>query len=99
MVLTRHHLRRPARAFGDLRVVERGDHVVLPSEPASVTAPAQSRSPRYRPEQALPPVNFASPGIQRVVLLEQLAAERIVDGLVVVEAAVEPLDVLRAAPC
>ena len=62
VVLTRHHRRRPARAFGDLRVVEGGDHVVLPSVPASATAPAQSRSPRYRPEQALPPVNAASPG-------------------------------------
>ena len=32
------------------------------SEPAAATAAAHSRSPRYRPEQALPPVNFASPG-------------------------------------
>ena len=30
VVLTRRHRRRPARAFGELRVVEGGDHVVLP---------------------------------------------------------------------
>ena len=62
------------------------------SDPASVTAAAQSRSPRYRPEHPLPPVNSVA-GIQRVVLREQLPAERVGDGLVVVEAAVQALDV------
>ena len=46
VVLARHHRRGPARAVGDLGMIQRGDHVRLVSEPASATAAAQSRSPR-----------------------------------------------------
>ena len=63
VVLAGHHRRRAARALGDLRVVERRDHVVL-LERARLGRPRPPRAAARGtgPSSALPPVNFASPG-------------------------------------
>src|SRR3954470_4818979 len=94
VVLAGHDGRRPAGARVDLGVVQRRDHVLLtqgarlgrrrgPEPQAAVQARASAAAGEPRVAR-----------IQRVVLLEQLDAERVGDGLVVVQAAVEPLDVL-----
>ena len=62
------------------------------SEPASLTAASQSFSPRYMPEHALPAVNIALPGNRASYCVEQRDAERVGHVAVVVEAAVQPLD-------
>ena len=59
-----------------------------------MTAASQSLQARYVPEHALPAVNIALPGYERSYRLSELDAERVVDGAVVVEAAVQAFDVL-----
>ena len=72
VVLAGHHGRRPARAVGDLRVVEGGDHVVL-AERAGLghrAGPEPQPAVEARARAAAGERRVA--GIQRVVLLEQL---------------------------
>src|SRR6266702_1331531 len=94
VMLPRHHFRRAAGALRDLRMVERRYHLVpvdgarlahrsLPELHAAVETGAGTAGGELR-----------AAGEQPVIAGEQIAAERIVDLLVIVEAAVETFDLL-----
>ncbi len=83
----------PPGPCGDLRVVERGDHVGLLERTGLGDRGGPQPHPAVQARAAAAAGELRVAGIERVVLREQLLAERVADGLVVVEAAVEPLDV------
>ena len=95
VVLAGHHRRGPARALGDPRVVERGDHVVLGERAGLRHGGGPEAQPAVQARAPAAAGELRSAGVERVVLGEEPPAERVADGLVVVEAAVQPLDVSR----
>ena len=93
MVLPGDHRRRPAGPLGDLCAIERRDHIAWSSDPASRHGGGPEPQPAIEAGARAATGELRVAGVERVVLREELLAERIVDGLVVVEAAVETLAV------
>ena len=93
VVLPGHHGRGAAGTLGDLRVIQRGDHVVLRQRPGFLDGgrPQLQAAIEARGPAAAGELRVAR--IQRVVLGEQPPAERVADRVVVVEAAVQAVDV------
>ena len=88
-----HDRRRPARALVDVRVVERGDHVGLLERAGLLDRCGPQPQPAVEARAAEAAGELGGARVERVVLRRQPAAERVGDVLVVVEAAVQALDV------
>ena len=92
MMLAGHHLGRAARAFGDPGMVERRDDVVLPQRAGLFHGGLPELHAAVEARARAAAGELFRAGKARVVLREQCLAERIADGLVVVEAAIQALD-------
>jgi hypothetical protein len=74
-------------------MVEGCDHVLLRERARVRHGGGPEPQPTVEARARAAAGELRATGVERLVLREQLPAERIADGLVVVEAAVEPLDV------
>src|SRR4051812_26739166 len=91
VVLARHHCGAAAGSFGDLCVIERRDHVFLPKRTGFFHRRFPELDAAIKPRAAAASGELLLARIIRVVLREQVPAEGVVNGLVVVEAAIDAL--------
>ena len=83
----------PPGPSGDLRVIQGRDHVLLRERAGLRNGSRPELQPAIQARRPTAAGELRVAGIERVVLGEQPLAERIADRLVVVEAAVQPVDV------
>ena len=93
VVLAGSHLGRAARTFEDAGMIQRRDDPVLLQRARLVDRRLPQLQATVEARAGTPGRELRGARIERVIPLDELLAERVGDILVVVEAAVEPLDV------
>ena len=94
VVLARHHLGGASRTLRDPGVVERRDDVLLVQRAGFVDGRLPELERPVRSRARTPRGEHRAPGVQPLVPVEELDAERIVDRPVVVETPVQTFDVV-----